>query len=64
MVIGIEPGCTITRSAVLSRLVFLIPGLLVLALRIRDNEKLLQEELDGYREYTQKVRYRLAPGMW
>jgi protein-S-isoprenylcysteine O-methyltransferase Ste14 len=45
-------------------LVFLIPGLLVLALRIRDEEKLLQEGLDGYREYTQKVRYRLVPCMW
>ncbi|MGH3438998.1 MAG: methyltransferase family protein [Sciscionella sp.] len=45
-------------------LVFVIPGLLVHALRIRDEEKLLQEELDGYREYTQKVRYRLVPCMW
>ena len=45
-------------------LVFVIPGLVVLALRIRDEEKLLAHELDGYREYTQQVRYRLAPGMW
>lgn len=45
-------------------LLFLIPGLIVLAVRIRDEEKLLQEELDGYREYTQKVRYRLVPCMW
>ena len=45
-------------------LVFVIPGLIVLTLRIRDEEKLLQEELDGYREYTQKVRYRLLPYMW
>jgi protein-S-isoprenylcysteine O-methyltransferase Ste14 len=45
-------------------LVFVIPGLLVLALRIRDEEKLLQNELDGYREYTQQVRYRLVPCMW
>ena len=45
-------------------LVFVIPGLLVIALRIRDEEKLLQEELDGYHEYTQKVRYRLVPCMW
>jgi protein-S-isoprenylcysteine O-methyltransferase Ste14 len=45
-------------------LVFVVPGLLVLASRIRDEEKLLQEELDGYREYTQKVRYRLMPCMW
>ncbi|WP_375483902.1 methyltransferase family protein [uncultured Mycobacterium sp.] len=45
-------------------LVLVIPGLLVLVLRIRDEEKLLREELDGYREYTQKVRYRLVPCMW
>jgi protein-S-isoprenylcysteine O-methyltransferase Ste14 len=45
-------------------LIVVIPGLLVLAWRIRDEEKLLQEELDGYREYTQKVRYRLLPWMW
>jgi protein-S-isoprenylcysteine O-methyltransferase Ste14 len=45
-------------------LVFVIPGVILLALRIRDEEKLLQEELDGYREYTQMVRYRLVPCMW
>jgi protein-S-isoprenylcysteine O-methyltransferase Ste14 len=45
-------------------LVFVIPGLIVLALRIRDEEKLLQEELTGYHEYTQTVRYRLVPLMW
>ena len=45
-------------------LAFVVPGLLVLAWRLRDEEKLLQEELDGYREYTQQVRYRLVPGMW
>jgi protein-S-isoprenylcysteine O-methyltransferase Ste14 len=45
-------------------LIFVIPGLIALVLRIRDEEKLLQEELDGYREYTQKVRYRLVPCMW
>jgi protein-S-isoprenylcysteine O-methyltransferase Ste14 len=45
-------------------LVFVVPGLVVLAVRIRDEEKLLQDELTGYREYTRSVRYRLAPGMW
>ncbi|HZS22284.1 MAG TPA: hypothetical protein VFA63_15045, partial [Pseudonocardiaceae bacterium] len=45
-------------------LAFLVTGVIVLALRIRDEEKLLQDELDGYREYTQKVRYRLVPSMW
>lgn len=45
-------------------LVFVLPILIVLALRIRDEEKLLNEELDGYREYTQQVRYRLVPLLW
>jgi protein-S-isoprenylcysteine O-methyltransferase Ste14 len=45
-------------------LVFVVPGLIVLAWRIRDEEQLLQEKLDGYREYTRQVRYRLVPGMW
>jgi protein-S-isoprenylcysteine O-methyltransferase Ste14 len=45
-------------------LVFVVPGLIVLAWRVRDEEGLLQEKLDGYREYTQKVHYRLMPCMW
>ena len=45
-------------------LVFVIPGLIVLILRIRDEEDLLAHELSGYREYTQQVRYRLVPYVW
>lgn len=45
-------------------LVFLIPGIVVLASRIRDEEKLLIEELPGYDRYTHRVRHRLVPGMW
>ncbi|MEU9805894.1 isoprenylcysteine carboxylmethyltransferase family protein [Mycobacterium sp. NPDC050853] len=45
-------------------LVSVIPGLIVLIVRIRDEEKLLAEELDGYLEYAQKARYRLVPYMW
>jgi protein-S-isoprenylcysteine O-methyltransferase Ste14 len=45
-------------------LVFVVPAVIVFALRIRDEEKLLRQELDGYHEYTQKVRYRLVPCMW
>jgi protein-S-isoprenylcysteine O-methyltransferase Ste14 len=45
-------------------LVFVVPGLIVLTSRIRDEEKLLRKDLDGYREYTQKVRYRLVPYVW
>jgi protein-S-isoprenylcysteine O-methyltransferase Ste14 len=42
----------------------LIPGMLVLVLRIRDEEELLTQDLSGYREYTQQVRYRLLPYVW
>lgn len=45
-------------------LVPVIPGVLMLILRIRDEEKLLIEQLEGYREYAQKSRYRLVPLMW
>lgn len=33
-------------------------------LRTALEDRTLQEELEGYREYTQKVRYRLLPGLW
>ena len=45
-------------------LIFAIPGLFVLAVRIRDEEKLLGQQLDGYSEYTQRVHYRLVPYVW
>ncbi|MFZ1161925.1 MAG: methyltransferase [Mycobacterium sp.] len=45
-------------------LLFVIPGVIVLILRIRDEEDLLSHELSGYREYTGKVHYRLLPYVW
>ncbi len=45
-------------------LVFVIPGLVVLALRIRDEEQLLSQQLSGYGEYLQRVHYRLVPYVW
>lgn len=45
-------------------LVFLVPGVLVLILRIGDEEKMLAHELAGYPDYTRKVRYRLLPYVW
>lgn len=40
---------------------FIIP---ILVARIRNEEKVLERELKGYREYTQKIRFRLIPGIW
>lgn len=33
-------------------------------LRIRNEEKVLREELPGYQEYCQRTRYRLIPLVW
>jgi protein-S-isoprenylcysteine O-methyltransferase Ste14 len=45
-------------------LLFVVPGTLVLVPRIVDEEKLLTQGLGGYREYTQRVPYRLVPYVW
>jgi protein-S-isoprenylcysteine O-methyltransferase Ste14 len=45
-------------------LLFVVVGLVVLALRINDEEALLTTDLAGYREYMQKVHYRLVPYVW
>jgi len=36
----------------------------LLLLRTALEDRTLQEELPGYREYAQRVRYRLLPGVW
>ena len=37
---------------------------LVLAMRLLDEERLLAEELPGYREYQAQTKYRIIPGIW
>lgn len=37
---------------------------LLLIVRTQWEDQTLQEELPGYKEYTQKVRFKLIPGMW
>ena len=36
----------------------------VIALRIRNEEKVLEDGLDGYSEYKQRVRYKVIPFIW
>lgn len=43
--------------------IFLLYPFLI-ALRIRDEEKLLTEELEGYEAYRRKVRYKVIPFIW
>jgi protein-S-isoprenylcysteine O-methyltransferase Ste14 len=45
-------------------LLVVVPSVLVFALRIVDEERALREQLDGYAEYLDEVRYRLIPGVW
>jgi protein-S-isoprenylcysteine O-methyltransferase Ste14 len=45
-------------------LLFVILGLVVLAVRILDEEKVLAQQLTGYTDYVQRVHYRLVPGVW
>ena len=43
--------------------VFLVYPVLI-AKRIKGEEELLERELEGYKEYKQKVKYRLIPFIW
>lgn len=36
----------------------------IIALRIKDEERLLEAELKGYKEYKEKVKYRMIPFIW
>lgn len=36
----------------------------VLVIRTRLEDRTLQDELTGYRDYVRRVRYRLLPGVW
>ena len=50
-------------GSVLSLLCFLFYPVLIVK-RLRDEETFLEQELPGYKEYKQKVKYRLIPGIW
>ena len=55
--------------AILSAVVFLagfiVPGFPVsLVLRILNEEKVLSDNLPGYKKYCRKTRFRLIPFMW
>ena len=45
-------------------LLFVIPTLILLAIRITDEERMLVDELAGYAAYRQQVRYRFLPYVW
>ena len=50
-------------GSIISLFIFLLyPGIIVI--RILNEEKFLEKELEGYIDYKQKVKYRLIPFIW
>ncbi len=45
-------------------LILLVIAFPMLVIRILDEEKVLEKDLSGYKEYEQKVRFRLLPYLW
>ena len=50
-------------DSLLAFIIFLFYPILI-AVRIKNEEKVLTEQLPGYREYKKKVRFRLIPFIW
>ena len=45
-------------------LLVMSPCVLLLALRIKNEEQVLHQGLPGYTDYTKRVRYRMIPWVW
>lgn len=50
-------------GSVFSLIIFLLYPFII-AFRIKSEERFLLKELNGYEEYTKKVKYRLIPFIW
>lgn len=53
----------IVLGSLISFVIFLVYPLLI-AKRIRNEEEVLERELVGYKEYKNKVKYRMIPFIW
>ena len=50
-------------GSIISFLIFLIYPIII-AKRIKNEEEILEKELQGYKEYKQKVKYKIIPFIW
>lgn len=50
-------------GSLISFIIFLVYPILI-AKRIKNEEEVLEKELNGYKEYKNKVKYRLIPFVW
>lgn len=53
----------IILGSIFSLVIFLIYPIII-AKRIENEEKVLEKELKGYKEYQKRVKYRLIPFIW
>ncbi len=53
----------VVLGSVYAFLIFLLYPFIIV-MRLKNEEELLEKELDGYRVYMQKVKYRLIPFIW
>jgi len=60
-----NPKNRFSIRAIVQMLVFIVlVPLLPLLIRTDLEDRTLKQELPGYREFAQKTRYRLLPGIW
>ena len=50
-------------GSLISFVIFLVYPMII-GMRIKDEELFLEQELEGYREYKKKVKWRLVPFVW
>jgi protein-S-isoprenylcysteine O-methyltransferase Ste14 len=50
-------------GSIISFVIFLIYPFII-AKRIKNEEEVLEKELEGYKEYKDKVKYRMIPFIW
>jgi len=50
-------------GSLISFIIFLVYPLII-AKRIKNEEKILEKELKGYKEYKNRVKYKIIPFIW
>ena len=61
--IGALPGIVLALGSVWT-LIPVVIAIIIAVIRTELEDRTLQEELKGYKEYVQRVRYRLIPGIY
>ena len=65
MILYITSGFTYaTLCKRLHKAAIMLAYIPIIAKRIRNEEKVLEEGLPGYKEYKQKVKYKVIPFIW